>query len=543
MLVFFFTADTDSQRRSSNFGKQDPRKNSSFHNFYRNVFVPDAVLMNSIHEDNHSVSESTHNTFTENDFKLPELEVQIGMDFSDILLHDKHKKQFHAIKHEIIREKKCLSRLDSLAHTTNSLLSTQYTKGAKLSASATRKLRVKLECEAELATIRQIVTRKPGELVDKLVEMKEMVEEESANGIDDDMRESSIDHPQLDSVHEKMEDLRQEECEKWCHSRGHQINEKYTNLEKRMLRKWFKELDYDGSGEVNVEELQDPMLSSGILKTREQVVRVLANVDKNGTMGIDFEEFLVALSANKLADKSKLKRLQEMSAHPHFCVDTLITCERRKKLLKSIVKQSQSRQTEIDALYKKYDRPKLSRKERDAWVKELELLEERQARSISLHLKYLHALDGVLEDKKAFYAMQRADQERQLEEQRLPDALDMLMTRPGFQLAMDAPQRHPYSDQSGVPPSGLSSPEDHNLAEAWHNRHHTHHHRHRHSHSPSHTGHSSPVHSHHGGGSVGSLGSQGSHGSSSLHKTAEVEKLHNPYSIYAPPTTKYTKKK
>ena len=106
-------------------------------------------------------------------------------------------------------------------------------------------------------------------------------------------------------------------------------------------------------------------------------------MDKNGTMGIDFEEFLVALSANKLADKSKLKRLQEMSAHPFFSVDTLITEERRKKLFKSIVKQSQLRQAEIDALYRKYEKPKLSRKERDGWVRELELLEGKQSRSIS----------------------------------------------------------------------------------------------------------------------------------------------------------------
>ncbi|KAJ1415200.1 hypothetical protein B484DRAFT_334972, partial [Ochromonadaceae sp. CCMP2298] len=111
-----------------------------------------------------------------------------------------------------------------------------------------------------------------------------------------------------------MEDLRQETTEQWCALRGKQMMEKHTNKDKRMLRKWFQQLDYDGSGEVNVEELQDPMLSSGILKTREQVVRVLANVDRNNTMGIDFEEFLVALSANKLADQSKLKKLQEMSA-------------------------------------------------------------------------------------------------------------------------------------------------------------------------------------------------------------------------------------
>jgi hypothetical protein len=89
-----------------------------------------------------------------------------------------------------------------------------------------------------------------------------------------------------------MADLKQEEIENWCRKHGKKYAQRYTNKDKRMLRHWFKELDTDGSGEVNVEELQDPLLSAGILKTRGQVVRVLSNVDKNGTM----------VSKNKLKD-------------------------------------------------------------------------------------------------------------------------------------------------------------------------------------------------------------------------------------------------
>ncbi|KAK0359177.1 hypothetical protein LTR94_032339, partial [Friedmanniomyces endolithicus] len=153
----------------------------------------------------------------------------------------------------------------------------------------------------------------------------------------------------------------------------------------------------------NVEELQDPLLSSGIFKTREQVVRVLANVDKNNTMGIDFEEFLIALSGNKLADDSKLKRLQRMSADPVFDTDTLLTAERRNKLIKSILRRCEERQAAIDLLYRKYDKPKLSKREREVFEVERERLEEEQSRSIYLHLKYIHALELVIDDRKTFY--------------------------------------------------------------------------------------------------------------------------------------------
>lgn len=48
-----------------------------------------------------------------------------------------------------------------------------------------------------------------------------------------------------------------------------------------MLRRWFNELDKSGSGQVAAAELEDVMLSAGLFKTREQVLRVLSNMDKN----------------------------------------------------------------------------------------------------------------------------------------------------------------------------------------------------------------------------------------------------------------------
>lgn len=229
-----------------------------------------------------------------------------------------------------------------------------------------------------------------------------------------------------------MEDLRVGELEHWGHKRNMKVAQNYSNLEKRTLRRWFEELDYDGSGEVNVEELQDPMLSSGILKTREQVVRILANVDKNNTQGIDFQEFLLALTANKLADKSKLKRLQEMSADPYFSVDTLITQERRRALFSTIVSQSQKRLLEVEKLVRKYDRKNTKEL---AFLREFEEMEERQTRSIFLHVKYATALERVLADKHEFY-VQTQKQLKVEEERRKQLSEDLqndlkLLSRPG----------------------------------------------------------------------------------------------------------------
>lgn len=237
-----------------------------------------------------------------------------------------------------------------------------------------------------------------------------------------------------------MEDLRVEDLERWGHKRNMKVAQNYSNLEKRTLRRWFEELDFDGSGEVNVEELQDPMLSSGILKTREQVMRVLANVDKNNTQGIDFQEFLLALTANKLADKSKLKRLQEMSADPYFSVDTLITQERRRALFGTIVSQSQKRLLEVEKLVRKFDR---KGSKEVAFLREFEEMEERQTRSIFLHVKYAAALERVLADKHEFY-VQTQKQLRAEEERRKQLSVDLqndlkLISRPGHRTPSSKP--------------------------------------------------------------------------------------------------------
>ena len=198
--------------------------------------------------------------------------------------------------------------------------------------------------------------------------------------------ESTIDFPKLGSLEEMCEDLRQEQIEKYCTAHGRKAAARFVNSDKRMLRKWFRELDVDHSGEVSVSELQDPLLSAGIFLTSEQVFRVMLNADKNSTAGLDFEEFLNALysshntaggvanEATAIADNedphpsdasstaqgheidvSKLKKLQVMGADPHgFTMETLISAERRGKLFNSVVNQLDKRESEFKTVHGKY---------------------------------------------------------------------------------------------------------------------------------------------------------------------------------------------
>ncbi len=207
---------------------------------------------------------------------------------------------------------------------------------------------------------------------------------------------------------EKALDLYEEANEKWCSSHGKRVTGEYNNKEKRQLRCWFKELDYDHSGEVNVNELQDALISSGILKTREQVKRVLTNADKNRSAGIDFDEFISAINSNTLADKKKMKILQSMNNNDYgFNTSTLISALRRKKIWNSVVKQNQKRAKEFDDHFAKSINLKQIRRDKEKAARVLESLEEKHSKSIRLHDEYLDNISKVMS-----YMQTRYDDER-----------------------------------------------------------------------------------------------------------------------------------
>ena len=181
-----------------------------------------------------------------------------------------------------------------------------------------------------------------------------------------------------------LDDLRRSRLEKWCKKHGHQV--KFELKDKIALRKWFYSLDSDGSGEVNAEELQDPMLSTGILKTKQQVFNTLQSIDKSKS-SIDFDTFSKTIRFGQFADQAKLKKLQSFCENEHgFCVDTLFSIERRRLLFDSIMLENQKRMEEMDNIWKsnasyesklsdlrqKEDAQAANRLELDMYVEELQ---------------------------------------------------------------------------------------------------------------------------------------------------------------------------
>ena len=87
-------------------------------------------------------------------------------------------------------------------------------------------------------------------------------------------------------------DVRDFNMENWLQVTSKFPEGRWSIKEKRTLWKLFNSIDEDGSGEVDVDELADPLLSSGIAKTMGEVRALVRSVDEDNSGSIGFIEFL-----------------------------------------------------------------------------------------------------------------------------------------------------------------------------------------------------------------------------------------------------------
>ena len=80
-----------------------------------------------------------------------------------------------------------------------------------------------------------------------------------------------------------------------------------------------------------------------------------------------------------------MDRLHRLSRNEYLAMDTLITMERRQQLMKSVIGSSDKRSKEIESIVRKYDKPRLSKKDTETISTDYEGLEEKQSKSIHLH--------------------------------------------------------------------------------------------------------------------------------------------------------------
>ena len=205
---------------------------------------------------------------------------------------------------------------------------------------------------------------------------------------------SFVENAKLGSLDQIKDDLRKDELESWFKKHAKKDPSNLSMAEKRNLRKWFLKMDIDGSGEVGVDELQDPLLSAGVFKSRADIEKMLRTVEMNDDNEVTFDNFLRAVSNSKACKKDKMKNLQVMSSDKYFSMDTLLSQERRKALLKGIVDDAKVRQNKQESILTEGGEgsTKTSKKLKESVQREYE-------DQLSYHNDFVASLETVLADK------------------------------------------------------------------------------------------------------------------------------------------------
>ncbi|CDW71908.1 ef hand family protein [Stylonychia lemnae] len=78
----------------------------------------------------------------------------------------------------------------------------------------------------------------------------------------------------------------------WLNKHGKSNFVDFNDEELAKLRKYFRELDTDGSGSIGLEELEQPLISLGLCSNRKEVQAIMNSVDEDKSGQIEFNEFL-----------------------------------------------------------------------------------------------------------------------------------------------------------------------------------------------------------------------------------------------------------
>lgn len=83
-----------------------------------------------------------------------------------------------------------------------------------------------------------------------------------------------------------------------------------SQQKRQEIREAFELFDTDGSGTIDAKELNVAMRALGFEMTEEQITQMIADVDKDGSGAIDFDEF-VHMMTDKMGERDTKEELMK----------------------------------------------------------------------------------------------------------------------------------------------------------------------------------------------------------------------------------------
>ena len=138
---------------------------------------------------------------------------------------------------------------------------------------------------------------------------------------------------------------------------------------RKVLRDWFDLLDTDGSGEIDVGELANPLVSLGFARNVADVMRIIEAVDDDGSGTLGVDEFIQIVEGGTSREKGKSNGKQavlqlldalksgDIGDVKNLNLDTIISNYKRKRMMEGLLAYGRS---DIDPSVKTRDRQALS---------------------------------------------------------------------------------------------------------------------------------------------------------------------------------------
>ena len=161
------------------------------------------------------------------------------------------------------------------------------------------------------------------------------------------------------------EEQRHSDQKAWLQRRGLVRSFSVNRAQQRMLRGWFDSIDADGSGVIDVSELEEALVSTGVCTDAEQVQRIFSSVDHDGSGEIGFAEFLEVLLPRDQHDQGRaaptsagaaralavLQRRVDAAHRVGIGVDVVVSQQRRRLLMHAITADTDRDAREDEAIW------------------------------------------------------------------------------------------------------------------------------------------------------------------------------------------------
>lgn len=106
-----------------------------------------------------------------------------------------------------------------------------------------------------------------------------------------------------------------DDLDRWLQKHSSRPLWHFDRHHRRELRRFFRALDTDGSGEVELAELEGPLLSTGLVHNHVALEQMFKVIDTNKSGAVDFSEFVAAFKPLEARRGGRVSKEEAMKLH------------------------------------------------------------------------------------------------------------------------------------------------------------------------------------------------------------------------------------